>query len=59
LRRDAAVTTFAAMSEPQPARRKNVVWIFGDQHRGQALSCMGDPNLSTPNVDRLAAEGVD
>ncbi len=39
-------------------RRPNVIWVFGDQHRGQALGCMGDPNLHTPNIDRLAAEGV-
>jgi arylsulfatase A-like enzyme len=36
---------------------RNAIWIFGDQHRAQALSCNGDPNVSTPNVDRLAAEG--
>ena len=24
--------------------RPNVVWIFGDQHRAQALGCMGDAN---------------
>ncbi|MBW3625759.1 MAG: sulfatase, partial [Armatimonadetes bacterium] len=38
--------------------RPNVIWIFGDQHRAQALGCNGDPNLHTPNIDRLAAEGV-
>ncbi len=38
-------------------KRCNVIWVFGDQHRGQALSMMGDPNVSTPHVDRLAAEG--
>jgi arylsulfatase A-like enzyme len=36
----------------------NVIWIFGDQHRAQALGCMGDPNVYTPHIDRLAAEGV-
>jgi len=36
---------------------KNAIWIFGDQHRAQALSCNGDPNLNTPHIDRLAAEG--
>ncbi|MBN1247286.1 MAG: sulfatase [Anaerolineae bacterium] len=36
---------------------QNAIWIFGDQHRAQALSCNGDPNLNTPNLDRLAAEG--
>ncbi len=38
--------------------RPNLLWIFGDQHRGQALSIMGDPNVSTPNLDRLATEGI-
>ncbi len=37
--------------------RRNVIWIFGDQHRAQALGCNGDSNLSTPNLDRLACEG--
>jgi arylsulfatase A-like enzyme len=38
--------------------KPNVIWIFGDQHRAQSLGCYGDPNLHTPNIDRLAAEGV-
>lgn len=36
---------------------KNAIWIFGDQHRAQALSCNGDPNLNTPHLDRLSTEG--
>ena len=36
----------------------NVIWLFGDQHRGQALGCAGDPNVHTPNIDSLAATGV-
>ena len=39
-------------------RPPNILWIFGDQHRAQSLSIMGDPNLQTPNIDRLATEGV-
>ena len=42
----------------QAATRPNVIWIFGDQHRAQALGLMGDPNVHTPHLDRLAAEGV-
>ena len=38
--------------------RPNVVWIFGDQHRAQALGCMGDANVHTPYIDALAADGV-
>ena len=38
--------------------KPNLLWIFGDQHRAQALGCMGDANVTTPNVDALAADGV-
>lgn len=39
-------------------RRPNVIWIFGDQHRAQALSYRGDPNVFTPNIDNLARNGM-
>ena len=39
-------------------RASNLIWIFGDQHRAQALGRAGDANVSTPNIDALAAEGV-
>jgi len=31
---------------------------FGDQWRAQATGYAGDPNVRTPNIDRLAAESV-
>ena len=43
------------MADPQ---RANVIWIFGDQHRAQTIGYAGDPNVATPNVDRLAMEGL-
>jgi len=39
-------------------KRPNVIWVFGDQHRAQAMGYAGDPNVSTPNLDRMAAEGT-
>jgi len=39
-------------------RRPNVIWVFGDQHRAQALGYRDDPNAHTPNIDRLARDGV-
>lgn len=39
-------------------RKPNLIWVFGDQHRGQALSSMGDGNVKTPNIDLLASDGV-
>ena len=41
-----------------PAQRPNVIWVFGDQHRAQALSCNGDPNARTPRIDGMAVDGV-
>ena len=35
-----------------------MVWIFGDQHRAQATGYRNDPNVSTPNLDNLARQGV-
>jgi arylsulfatase A-like enzyme len=36
----------------------NVIWLFGDQHRAQALGVAGDPNAHTPVIDNLARAGV-
>lgn len=38
--------------------RPNVILIISDQLRRQALGCYGDPNVSTPNIDALAASGA-
>jgi len=40
------------------ADRPNVVLVVCDQMRRQAMSCAGDPNVSTPNLDQLAHNGV-
>jgi len=41
-----------------PASRPNVIVVLADQLRRDALSFMGDPNVRTPNIDAMAAEGV-
>ncbi|MCF7686969.1 MAG: sulfatase [Cephaloticoccus sp.] len=46
------------MSSERSLSQPNIIWIFGDQHRGQALGFRGDPNVRTPHLDRLAREGV-
>ena len=38
--------------------RPNVLFLFSDQHKADVLGCEGHPDVSTPNLDRLAAEGV-
>jgi arylsulfatase A-like enzyme len=36
----------------------NVLWVMTDQHRADCLGCMGHPVVQTPNIDRLARNGV-
>ncbi len=38
--------------------QRNVIFVFADQWRAQATGYAGDPNVRTPNLDRLAAESV-
>jgi arylsulfatase A-like enzyme len=38
--------------------RPNILVIFCDQLRRDALSVCGDPNISTPHIDALAKSGV-
>jgi arylsulfatase A-like enzyme len=42
---------------PERSSRPNVIWVFGDQHRRQALGFNGDPNARTPNLDNLHEVG--
>ncbi len=36
----------------------NFLFIMTDQHRADHLSCYGNPVLSTPNLDRIAENGL-
>lgn len=50
----AAVGCSRAPSLPQP----NILVLMPDQFRGMDLAVMGNPDVQTPNMDRLAAEGA-
>lgn len=39
-------------------KQPNIVYIFTDQHTANALSCTGNPDVKTPNIDRLAQNGI-
>jgi arylsulfatase A-like enzyme len=39
-------------------RRPNILFLLPDQLRAQALGCMGNRDVRTPHLDRLAREGV-
>jgi choline-sulfatase len=38
--------------------RPNLLFLFSDQHARRVAGCYGDPASPTPNLDRLASEGV-
>ena len=37
---------------------RNLLFIFSDQHAQRVAGCYGDTVVETPNIDRLAREGV-
>src|SRR6476620_4018076 len=59
-----AVATSAAASELLPDRvvraaaRPNILFILADDMGWGDLSCYGRPDYKTPNLDRLAAQGM-
>ncbi len=38
--------------------KPNIVFIYSDQHRCDAVGCAGHPVIKTPHLDRLGSEGV-
>lgn len=41
-----------------PAKKPNIIFIFSDQQRPDTMGCYGQKLPITPNLDRMAAEGV-
>ncbi|MFW6146475.1 MAG: sulfatase [Planctomycetota bacterium] len=39
-------------------KRPNILLLYTDQQRWDALASAGNPHIHTPNLDRLASEGV-
>lgn len=44
--------------ESVAAERPNVVLIMTDNHGAWTLGCYGNQDIRTPNIDRLAADGI-
>ncbi len=42
----------------QKSQKPNIILIYTDQHRYDALGAYGNKRIKTPNLDKLAASGV-
>ncbi len=48
----------SAQAAPSEAREPNVVFLLADQWRAQATAYAGNPDVKTPNLDRLARQSI-
>jgi N-sulfoglucosamine sulfohydrolase len=49
---------FSVVTHAAAPARPNVLFVLSDDHSYPFLSCYGDTNVRTPNLDRIAAEGM-
>lgn len=49
---------FESFAKPSTTKRPNILMIFSDEHNARMSGFMGDTIVRTPNLDRLAKEGV-
>ena len=52
------VTLTATLAPAAAAEKPNIVYIMSDELAYYELSCMGSPLIQTPNIDRMAEEGI-
>ncbi|MDO8542092.1 MAG: sulfatase [Opitutaceae bacterium] len=52
------VLALAASAVAATTSKPNILFLLSDDHSYPFLSCYGDTNVRTPNIDRLAAEGM-
>ena len=44
--------------EVQEVKQPNILIIYADQMRYDAMGCSGNPVIRTPNIDQLSVDGV-
>ena len=54
----AATTASCSTEKKAPAKQSNIVYIMTDDHTAQMMSCYDTRYIETPNLDRIANDGV-
>ncbi len=54
----AIVFTFAKTTAQEKSKKPNIIFLLSDDQRYDALGCMGNDEIQTPNIDKLGAKGV-
>ena len=54
----AAAALASCAQKEQEKSQPNILFIMTDDHTTQAMSCYGGRLIETPNMDRLAREGM-
>src|SRR5487761_1941455 len=52
------MAALSALPASAAGRPPNLILLLGDDHRADALGCMGNRVVQTPHLDRMAGEGV-
>ena len=53
-----ALALFACNEKVEKVQRPNILFIMSDDHAYQAISAYSDKLTETPNIDRIAEEGM-
>ena len=50
--------TSCGNQKKEETRQPNIIFMMTDDHTTQAMSCYGGNLIQTPNMDRIANEGI-
>jgi choline-sulfatase len=51
-------TSLAIFRKSSAVEPRNLLFVLSDEHQRDITGCYGNPIIKTPNIDRLAAQGV-
>ncbi len=50
--------SLSAIAKSHPTIRPNILFVMADDHTRAAASCYGSKTIQTPNIDRIAQQGM-